>query len=182
MPMHKLAAAGGEHGIDRADERPASAEEAIGVAVIGADDRIEYCNAQYPRLWGIPALRLIGGLGGLDPEDARSLMNGILFRQDAIRTRNIVHLGDGRSLELVTVSARDFAGPGMRRVTFVRDVTAAHEPKVRRLERVLAGLVVALILVVAGVAWSQPSRTSGGAGRNAFAVASIDPGQVGAAG
>jgi PAS domain-containing protein len=150
MLVHDLAAVCGEDRIDRSETACGAAAGAIGIAVIGADDRIEYCNAQYPKLWGIPARGLIDGPRG--EAAGRARMNGILFRQDAIRTRNLVRLGDGRSLELVTVSARDPAGSGLRRVTFVRDVTPAKPAEALRLpstERVLAGLTGALALLTA---------------------------------
>ena len=169
MLMHSLAALRGE---DLAEQN------AIGIAVIGADDRIEYCNAQYPKLWGIPSRGLIDGPKGEDAGRAR--MNGILFRQDAIRTRNVVRLGDGRSLELVTVSARDPAGSGLRRVTFVRDVTpaTASEPSLPPIDRALAGLTSALAMFVAVLAVLPPPAAAASGREGAFAVAALEQGQA----
>lgn len=122
---------------DSSCQRGARAEAGIGIAVVGADDRIEYCNADYPKIWGLPPGALADYARLAD--SARDRMNAILFRQDAIRTRNVVRYGDGRWLELVSVSVRASFGPGFRRVMFVRDVTErqAAEERGHRLGRVL---------------------------------------------
>lgn len=181
MLTHKLAAERGEIMFDLGESatppsakrltfRPSlPAEPPIGIAVIGADDSIEFCNAPYLELWGVSRRGPGGGIRSageswsrvLDPEAFHLRMGAIRFRQDGQHTRKVVSLGDGRCIELVSAEVRDVAAGGLKRIMFVRDAGRRQEPGGGGHLAGLAGLVGVLALLVAALSmWPQASRAN----------------------